>query len=43
MNDEDFLERVAKYWISLGGDSDGLRFFCIDLLIRIDELLGEES
>lgn len=43
MNDEDFVEKVAKYWISLGGDSDGLRFCYSDLLMRIDELLGEES
>ena len=43
MSDEDFLKKAAEYWVSLGGDSDSLRFFYGDLLMMIDQLLGDDE
>ena len=43
MSDQDFLKKFAEYWVSLGGDSDGLRFCYSDLLMMIDQLLVDDE
>lgn len=43
MSDEYMLKKVAEYWVILGGDSDGLRFCYSDLLMMIDQILGDDE
>ena len=43
MTDSEIIDRVAEYWISLGGDSDGLCYCWSRLLDRIREIEQERD
>ena len=38
MNDDDFLTKIAIYWIELGGDAEGVDWVSKKLKEKIEEL-----
>ena len=38
MNDKDFIETIAREWIRLGGDSEGVAYNWVRLQRRVNEL-----
>ena len=39
MNDMEFIDRIAKLWVELEGDGDGVEYCWRDLRDRVDELI----
>ena len=39
MNDTELIDRVARLWVELGGDGDGIEYLWRDLRDRVDELI----
>lgn len=43
MNDEEFLKEIAKLWIELGGDSEGVRWMWVKLQQFVEAMESEIS
>ena len=43
MNDKELIDRVARVWVSGGGDAEGMAYCWLDIAERVAEIKKQEE